>query len=388
MKNLLILVLLLIRPSYAENELLTNENTLETLVDEKKLVSFEELVSLDGNPFLLDQILALSGDKGNGGDTCENKIDIIASDIERWIHEKGYISLQLNEGITHAEYMDKMLDAIKMSRVTCIDKVITVENKEKMCVNFVDSSNTALIVCNREKILSNDVNENYKLVHHELAGVASLESGSTDGVSNYDISNQITAYLERELVTRLAVKSVEDDFTQREKANAYKALSRCSNNDVSSRKKHLNKAMLLAKKDGVSLSKSVEAYNKLSCLVYDSAMLNLIDVIFERGDTLNKIDYVTLLSELHPELRKLTVQPIGVLVDSFNDIMSAIELAGNKEDPIASFLDIFYTLNWKTKYKSSGYWYDYKDSKTDYEGGSNEKATKEGLDIYKMIWEL
>jgi hypothetical protein len=211
MRMLLLLILLLGRSTYANNELLTIKSTSETISEEKVFIAYEELMSLDGNPYFLGQSLALSGDKGNGGDICENKIDIIASDIERWIHEEGHISLKLSEGITHTAYMGKMLDAIKVSKVTCIDKVITVENKEKICVNFIDSSNTPLIVCNREKILNSETNDKYRLIHHELAGVAGLEVGAINGSSNYSISNQITAFLEKELVTRLSVASTDSE---------------------------------------------------------------------------------------------------------------------------------------------------------------------------------
>lgn len=176
------------------------------LTKEENKISLEELITLNGNPYLLEQTLFLSGDKGNGGDLCENEIETISADIERWILEEGHLTLKYPENITAITYSEKMLEMIRTKRVTCIDKVITFANKEKMCVNFFDSENTPLIVCNREKLMKSDINEQYRIIHHELAGLSEFEVSTEDGESDYSLSNQITGYLEQELVTRLAVK--------------------------------------------------------------------------------------------------------------------------------------------------------------------------------------
>jgi len=375
--NKLLLMLVMIISSLKASEFVDDVklkiNTLEK-------VSLAELVSLNGAHYSFDQVMAFSGDKGNGGDLCENNISSVISDIERWILEDGHLSLVLPTDITTQVYKNKMLEAIYQSRVTCIDKILTVENKEKACVNFADSSETSLIVCNRSLIKEMSIDDKYRLVHHEVAGVAKIESGSRDGTSRYDVSNQIAAYLENEVVTRLSVKEVSRGFTQIEKAKAYKVLSQCSSKEASLRRNHLENAIKLATADKMTLEEAVVTYNKLSCLTNDLTTTRISNNIFTKGRVLSMHDYFLTAVNLHTELDKLTKFSSFILENSFDTIMDAVMITGNVKDPIETYLDIMSTLAWDSSYGYSRYSYEKR--------GNNKNVTVDGLSVYKLIWEL
>ncbi|OFZ46921.1 MAG: hypothetical protein A2381_03745 [Bdellovibrionales bacterium RIFOXYB1_FULL_37_110] len=145
----------------------------------------------------------LDNEKGNGGDSCENRIKIISDDIESWIQKGGSQELRLPEDVSLEEYNARMLNSFE-AKITCTDEKIFIGSAEKTCTNFKDQDGVKWIQCNLGRI--NQTNEEglYRLIHHEYAGVSGFEV-NIDEESDYAISNQITAFLEDQIVKRLAL---------------------------------------------------------------------------------------------------------------------------------------------------------------------------------------
>lgn len=149
---------------------------------------------------------ANGGQEGNGGDACEDRIKIIRDDIKSWIIAGGPAGLSLPSTISLARFDAGMLDQIARAQISCTDDKVFIGALEKTCKNFVDSKGTPQILCNITKIMK-ETSEPYQyvLIHHEYAGLAGFEVN--DGPdSKYPISNQITEYLEDQMVKKLAVK--------------------------------------------------------------------------------------------------------------------------------------------------------------------------------------
>lgn len=173
--------------------------------------------------FLLLTLITLSSlnlfanEKGNGGDICENRIKIIRNNISSWILKGGAEELELSQmGITLQAYKEKMLEKIKSTKISCPSEQVFIGKAEKTCKNFVDGKGTTRLVCNANRfngIMSEE--DEYRLIHHEYAGIAGLEVNQGEGPdyeeSNYFISNQIAALIENELVKRLPIKN-SDSF--------------------------------------------------------------------------------------------------------------------------------------------------------------------------------
>lgn len=155
---------------------------------------------------LLLNVQVFASDKGNGGDICEDNFKIIRDDIKTWILRGGPSDLKL-DGIKTSQYTGSMLNAIFTAKISCVSEKVYVGAAEKVCKNYIDNTGTFQIICNRQAFLELDyrVAEEYRLVHHEYAGLAGLEVTSEEG-SDYRISNQITSYLKDQVVKRLAVK--------------------------------------------------------------------------------------------------------------------------------------------------------------------------------------
>lgn len=152
--------------------------------------------------------------EGGGGDSCEARIKVIAGDIEGWILSGGANRLRMNEGMTVDSYSKAMLKQLGKAHVKCVgpgDKEypVKVYGVEKECKSYT-SKHGPRIVCDRVKFYSTRPNpENdpiqYRLIHHEYATLAGLEKPNRDD-STYFLSNQITGFLENQIVKRLAVK--------------------------------------------------------------------------------------------------------------------------------------------------------------------------------------
>lgn len=157
----------------------------------------------------------IGGSNSGGGDECERQIQMIGNNISSWISQGGAQGLQLPPGVTPIKYAKDMQEQIKKARISCVGRgdrgypvqiwdAKTRKNVPKTC-RFDLSSQASKITCDYEKFNSLNEPKQYVLVHHEYAGLAKIEK--PDGAdSKYEVSDQITAYLENQTVTKLVVK--------------------------------------------------------------------------------------------------------------------------------------------------------------------------------------
>lgn len=144
-------------------------------------------------------------ERGNGGDTCESRIQEISQDFEGWLVKNQFTSIILPTSISKAEYKNKMLGAIHRSVISCTSHSIFIGRAEKTCRNTTAEDGSSLIECNVDRFKAISSLEQYKLIHHELAGVAGFETNQNEE-SDYRISSQISDFLTEEVVLRLGVK--------------------------------------------------------------------------------------------------------------------------------------------------------------------------------------
>jgi hypothetical protein len=177
------------------------------LIEANKTQVFDSKIK----PFGLDKFYV--GQDRGGGDPCENQIKIIRSDLSVWIQKGGPKELRLPDGIFVDQYSTRMLQKIEKAKVRCVgqgDKDFPVEvyGTPKVCKFEVDSNQDSTITCDRSAFLALDESEQYVLVHHEYAGLAGIEIPLKD-YSQYEVSNQITSFLENKIVKRLVVKPAQ-----------------------------------------------------------------------------------------------------------------------------------------------------------------------------------
>jgi hypothetical protein len=145
----------------------------------------------------------------NGGDPMELQFREVAMDIQQWIAKGGAQALVLSSTVSLADYQTKMNSALTDGVVSFTTNTITVNGVEKACMNQPAQK---LIQCNVDRFNATTESEKYVLVHHEYAGLAGLET-NTGAKSDYSISEQLTASLEKVTVLKLAVKSAPTVFT-------------------------------------------------------------------------------------------------------------------------------------------------------------------------------
>lgn len=154
---------------------------------------------------------------GSGGDMCEDKIQIIRDDIRSWIGRGGSANLDLPEGVSVEEYNQKMLLSFQRTTIACDNKELFLnEDSEhpipKMCINETNlETGESRITCEISPFLELEVEDQYRFIHHEFAGVAGLERNELDAdgyvveESSYALSRQLGAFLEEVTVKRLAI---------------------------------------------------------------------------------------------------------------------------------------------------------------------------------------
>lgn len=144
----------------------------------------------------------------NGGDICEDRIKIVRDDLQNWISKGGSRGLKLPLGVSLDQYNSGMLNMVSRVKISCGSDAIFIGNSEKTCKNFVDSDSRESIHCNFDRFLKTSESDQYVLIHHEYAGLAGFEVNN-DEESNYGISNQITGFLENQIIKKLVVRPVE-----------------------------------------------------------------------------------------------------------------------------------------------------------------------------------
>jgi hypothetical protein len=168
------------------------------------LVSFNTAYAQFPAPHLF-QVAKAAGQDGNGGDICEDRIKTIAQDINSWISLGGAQSLKLPLSVSVEKYNQGMQLEIKNALVACQSEPIKIGESEKACTNFIDKSHVHRIVCNAKRMMETAEADQYVLIHHEFAGLNDFEKNDGER-SNYEISNQITGYLEDQVVKKLKVR--------------------------------------------------------------------------------------------------------------------------------------------------------------------------------------
>ncbi len=155
--------------------------------------------------------LASKGGEGSGGgDLCEDRIKLIRDDLKSWIFKGGPRGLTLPAEISAESYSESMIDSIKNARVKCVgagdrDYPVAIDRTPKVC-KFENSASGGQIICDYRKFLVTPEADQYVLVHHEYAGLSGIEMPNRDD-SHYEISNQISGYLEDQVVNKLAIKA-------------------------------------------------------------------------------------------------------------------------------------------------------------------------------------
>jgi hypothetical protein len=161
------------------------------------------------------------GVSGGGGDASESQFGEIRNDLLRWIQEGGAHELQLPTHVSHEHYrtaMERVLapHAVIVSFVTTAQESdpanrnpelrVTVDSQPKTCRGFISTVDSRPhILCNIERFANTQPAEQYRLVHHEFAGLAGVEQ-NIGASSDYQISSQLSEFLVPEVVLRLAVR--------------------------------------------------------------------------------------------------------------------------------------------------------------------------------------
>lgn len=148
---------------------------------------------------------------GGGGSNGEPEFKAIASNIQAWIKSGNAKALPLPSDVTYDQYQSKMLKELSQYNIEMTNKVVTYGGKEKTCRSAKNKAGKNFIQCNINRFqndLKYDVDGAYRLVHHEFAGLASLER-NVGADSDYRISNHISKFLKEETVRRLPVEPKE-----------------------------------------------------------------------------------------------------------------------------------------------------------------------------------
>ena len=194
----------------------------------RKQAMFLTLVTCIG---LSIQVFAAGGDgtnSGGGGGACDDRVQEIRDDLRHWIEgqgpEKGKLKLLGQKTIP--EYSKAMADYLAVSRdvngastaktrVECVYHVIQFQGDQRDC-RFDQLKSGPKITCDARNFLALNEDRQYRIIHHEYAGLAGFEPPHA-GQSTYFVSDQISAYLEKQVIKKLAIKSLDVPQTEVER---------------------------------------------------------------------------------------------------------------------------------------------------------------------------
>jgi hypothetical protein len=159
---------------------------------------------------------ARGNSSGGGGDALELRINEIRSDLLNWVNDGGSKELHLPSTISQEEYVSQMTDILQPKKViiglvekddeTNDELKVTVDGEPKTCRGFISKIDSMPhILCNIQRFKNTGESLQYKLIHHEFAGLVGLEQ-NTGAASDYQLSEQITDFLVVEKVLKLSVK--------------------------------------------------------------------------------------------------------------------------------------------------------------------------------------
>jgi hypothetical protein len=188
----------------------------------------KSLKSLVGVCLLFIQLITLSAVQaksggaiaGGGGDATELRVNEIRADIIKWINDGGAKGLMLPSQLSYAEYSSLMNDILQPQKVIIgfIEKddeaneelSVTVNGSPKTCKGFISLLDAKPhILCNITRFKNTSEADQYKLIHHEYAGLVGIENNE-GAASDYEISSQITNFLTKQMVLKLAIKPNAD----------------------------------------------------------------------------------------------------------------------------------------------------------------------------------
>lgn len=155
------------------------------------------------------------GQEGGGGDASEMRVNEIRADLLNWINSNGSKGLDFKSLLTLEEYNEKMKSVLEPKKVvlgfvekdseTDPELQVSVNGVPKTCRGFRSKVDNRLkILCNTKRFEKTPQSAQYRLIHHEYAGLVGVEKN--DGAaSDYFLSEQITDYLQATNVLRLGV---------------------------------------------------------------------------------------------------------------------------------------------------------------------------------------
>jgi hypothetical protein len=156
---------------------------------------------------------------GGGGNATEIRVNEIRADILKWIDEGGAQGLTLPSHLTHSQYVSGMRKVLEPLAVVVVavtpeqeaaatddELKVVVEGRSKTCRGFVSRKDRLPhILCSTKRFAETTESDQYRLIHHEYAGLAGIER-NVGAASDYEISSQLTDFLVPETVLKLAVK--------------------------------------------------------------------------------------------------------------------------------------------------------------------------------------
>lgn len=153
--------------------------------------------------------------EGGGGDPSEARVNQIRVDLLSWINRGGAKKLKLFDDISLEQYESEMLNVlsdnvvsiifVEKDHVTNRELQVIVEGAPKTCRGFIsDYSKQYVILCNINRFNNMTEAEQYRLIHHEFAGLVRIEKNE-GSFSDYSVSDQITTFLEPQKVLKLVV---------------------------------------------------------------------------------------------------------------------------------------------------------------------------------------
>lgn len=148
-----------------------------------------------------ERLSSLGNEKGNGGDSCEQTIKEIAVDIKRWIQNDDYQGMKFPQTISEKAYKEQMLVAISKTTISCTTKPLSYGNTEKTCINIKNH-----MTCDFQRFMESSPTDQYKLIHHEYAGIAGIETNNNDN-SRYFLTNQLGDFLKETYTYKLGIRA-------------------------------------------------------------------------------------------------------------------------------------------------------------------------------------
>ena len=173
----------------------------------KKLLALSCMTLL----FSTTPVLAKLGtETGGGGDASEVRVNEIRADILKWIEAEGAKGLVFPGDMSYGEYVSNMVEVLQPQKVIIAftEEKVIYDNAEKTCRGYFEETKSEFnILCNISRFAKTTPSDQYKLIHHEYAGLARVEKNE-GAISDYNLSSQITNFLNEETVLRLSVKKM------------------------------------------------------------------------------------------------------------------------------------------------------------------------------------